>query len=300
MPTRFPVIFIFAGLAGVTVGAVGDIDASAQDGDPSSAPTRRVAVTVDDLPLADAGQHNRDRQREIVESLCRVFTERSIPVTGFFNLDQGYADLVALWSECGVAFGNHTWSHPRLNDVGIDAYLEDLERGHVAIREQVGEGAPIFFRYPYLNQGFDPAVRDAIRAKLVELDSRIAPVTIDTWDWLYSRGYTQAIKDGDPEEAERFHQSWRWNLEETTEQAEFFATSLFGREPPQILLLHGNEINSLFLGEYLDWLTARGYEFVTLAEALADPAYHEADPSLSPTGDSHWLRLRRSRQLSAD
>ena len=82
--------------------------------------------------------------------------------------------------------------------------------------------------------------------------------------------------------------------------AEWQARELFGREPPQILLVHANELNARHLESYLDWAAGRGYRFVTLEEAQADPAYSEPDPSLSPTGDSLWLRLRRSRTLDGD
>jgi len=265
-------------------------------------PSRRVAVTIDDLPIANGASYRNHAEREaVVEGICRALTERDIPAVGFFNLSQvpDAPGLVERWIACGVAVGNHTWSHPRLRDVGLEAYLDDLQRGHDAVRELVGDGVTIPFRYPYLNQGFEPETRDAIRQRLAELASPYAPVTIDTWDWLYARGYTRALHAGAEQTAARYRQSWLWNLEESTERAEVLARELFGREPPQILLLHGNQINAEHIGEYFDWLSARGYTFVTLDEALSDPAYSEPDPSLSPTGDSFWLRLRRSRTLTA-
>ena len=41
----------------------------------------------------------------------------------------------------------------------------------------------------------------------------------------------------------------------------------------------------------------RGYRFVPVQEAMRHPAYQELDRSLTPFGESHWSRLRRSRQL---
>lgn len=122
------------------------------------------------------------------------------------------------------------------------------------------------------------------------------PVTIDTMDWWYARAWLDARADGDPARAERLRQAWRWNLEEATIVAEHLARDLFGREPPQILLLHANALNARHLGAYLDWLAARGYRFVGRAEAMKDPAYAEEVTTVSPTGDSQWLRLRRSRR----
>jgi peptidoglycan/xylan/chitin deacetylase (PgdA/CDA1 family) len=268
-------------------------------GGPPSSEARWVAVTIDDLPVAQSWQLSAQERREVVAGLCAVLSAHQVPATGFFNMSRHaeQPELVEMWRECGVEMGNHTWSHPHIGEVGVDAYLEDLDRGYEAVREVVGGDAVIYFRYPYLNQGFDPAIRAQIRERLDGLGSPVAPVTIDTSDWPYARGYIEALHAGDDELAARYHQAWRWNLEESTEYAEQLGRALFGREPPQILLLHGNLLNARHLGEYLDWLEARGYQFISLTEALADPAYSEEDVSFSPTGDSHWLRLQRSRSM---
>ena len=45
------------------------------------------------------------------------------------------------------------------------------------------------------------------------------------------------------------------------------------------------------------YLRARGYRFVTLEEALADPAYDTPDEYVGPTGISWLHRWRRTLQL---
>jgi len=52
---------------------------------------------------------------------------------------------------------------------------------------------------------------------------------------------------------------------------------LFGRNIDQVLLLHANELNSAWFGTLADTLTARGYSFISLSEALQDPAYQSSD-----------------------
>ena len=260
---------------------------------------RRMAITVDDLPLADFGSYTSKQRRALVERWCRLITERELPVTGFFimRFHRKQPELLAMWREAGIQLGNHTWSHPKLRKVGLDAYLADLNRGHAALVELDLGQSFIPFRYPYLYEGFVGSERDAIRQRLAELDSPIAPITVDTRDWMYARWYRKALERDDTELAERYRRAWRWDLEEATLRSEFWAEQLFGRQPPQILLIHGNELNADHLEGYLDWLVERGYRFISLEEALRDPAYQEPDHSLAPTGDSHWLRLRRSRQL---
>ena len=46
-----------------------------------------------------------------------------------------------------------------------------------------------------------------------------------------------------------------------------------GREFPQVLLLHANELNVEMLPSIFSMLKGRGYRFVPLGEALRDPAY---------------------------
>ena len=264
-------------------------------------PDRRMAITVDDLPIVNGSAYRDDAHRlEMVANFCELIEGRELPVTGFVNMERhaGQPALLERWKRAGIRLGNHTWSHPHPDKVGLDAYLADLDRGYEALAAHVPEGAVVPFRYPYLGQSFDPQTRDAIRAHLAELGSPYAPVTIDTMDWLYAKGYVEARVAGDEARADRYRQSWWWNLQEATELAEWQSRELFGREPPQILLIHANELNADHLGAYLDWAEDRGYRFIPLDEALADPAYAEPDPSLSPTGDSLWLRLRRSRTLA--
>ncbi len=300
-----------AGFALVGLGCPGEPEAApagagveaAVDGgeaSPDPEPDRRMAITVDDLPLVSASQYRDDAHRmEAVEAFCALVEARELPVTGFVNMQRHGAqpELLERWKGAGIRLGNHTWSHPHPDKVGLEAYLDDLRKGHEAVAEHLPDGAVVPFRYPYLGQSFDPETRDGIRAELEALGSPYTPVTIDTMDYLYAKGYTAALREEDGDRAERYRQSWWWNLQEATELAEWQSRELFGREPPQILLIHANELNAHHLGSYLDWAQERGYRFVTLDEALDDPAYAEPDPSLSPTGDSLWLRLRRSRTL---
>lgn len=48
---------------------------------------------------------------------------------------------------------------------------------------------------------------------------------------------------------------------------------MLGYEVPQVLLIHCNEMNALTLRQALHRMRERGYTFVSLDEAMADPAY---------------------------
>jgi len=69
---------------------------------------------------------------------------------------------------------------------------------------------------------------------------------------------------------------------------EQFSRDLLGYEPPQVILLHGNNLEADHLGDVLDLLRKRGYRFVTLESALNDDAYSLPN-TYSANMASGWL-----------
>jgi hypothetical protein len=64
-----------------------------------------------------------------------------------------------------------------------------------------------------------------------------------------------------------------------------------GREIAQVLILHANSLNADRFGAVANAIVRRGYRFVTLADALEDPAYRRADNFVGAPSNSwfsHW------------
>lgn len=287
------------GAADATLAAAKVVDRAQHAATEAARNNRRVLVTIDDLPLAMYDDYtSQTERRETVRKLSEKLEARDIPVVGFFNMANHARDpdLTEMWM-AGEQFraGNHTWSHPHIKRTDPDDYIADLERGHEAVRPLVDPERRVPFRYPYLARGFDPEVRDAIRAKLEELDSPVIPVTINTLDWLYARDYLDALHAGDGERADELARVWLANIQEETMIAEQLARELFGRLPPQILLLHANRLNADHIDEALDWYEQRGYAFIGLDEAMADPAFDIEPERTSRIGIDQWRRLLRER-----
>jgi hypothetical protein len=66
------------------------------------------------------------------------------------------------------------------------------------------------------------------------------------------------------------------------------AVALAGREFPQVLLLHANELNADMMPDLLAMFRRRGYKFVTLDEALADDVYRSPENYVGRGGFS-WI-----------
>jgi hypothetical protein len=64
--------------------------------------------------------------------------------------------------------------------------------------------------------------------------------------------------------------------------------ALLGYALPQTLLLHANELNAEVYAELIAGIKRRGYRFVTLEDAMRDPAYAREDGYHSRYGPS-WL-----------
>ena len=63
---------------------------------------------------------------------------------------------------------------------------------------------------------------------------------------------------------------------------------MVGREIKQVLLLHANPLNAEHFDELVRMMKRRGYAFISLDEALEDPAYRLPD-SYAGTRGLSWL-----------
>lgn len=258
-----------------------------------------VAVTFDDLPLQ--GPEGRDVSDifRINEELVEALETRDIPAVGFVNerklersgrSEAALVGALELWLNAGLELGNHTYSHPDLHRVSRQAFLDDIARGERITRALSEDyGSPYrYFRHPFLHTGRDVATRDAIRASLAEHGYTVAPVTVDNSEWIFATAYERAHREGDRATKNRLGAAY---VEYMVAKAEFFernAVELFGRPIAQVLLVHANRLNADWFGELADELEAGGRTFVSLEEALADPAYDSAD-EWTGSGGISWL-----------
>lgn len=62
-------------------------------------------------------------------------------------------------------------------------------------------------------------------------------------------------------------------MEEIFAFFEKLSVDLLGYEVKQILLLHANELNADYFDDLARMMKGKGYQFISLEEALQDPAY---------------------------
>jgi peptidoglycan-N-acetylglucosamine deacetylase len=232
---------------------------------------------------------------EMTTKLLATLTAQKVPAVGFVNESKLYYDLndvqprihaLSLWTDGGFELGNHTFSHMSLNNNPLTAWEEDVVRGETVTRmlDAQHKIKLRYFRHPFLDTGLDLETRRQAEMFLAQRGYRIAPVTMDAWDWMFAGPYTYARKNNDAALQQRVLNE---SLSYTTTVFDYYeklSRDLFGYEPRQILLLHGNWLEADHIGDLLDLLRKRGYQFVTLQQALADQAYALPNTYVGPEG----------------
>jgi hypothetical protein len=96
---------------------------------------------------------------------------------------------------------------------------------------------------------------------------------VNSSEWVFAAAYARAQVQADEDAVRRIGTAYVPYMESALARAEALSLDLFGRPIAQVLLLHANSLNADRFGELAAMLARRGYRFVTLDEALRDPAY---------------------------
>jgi peptidoglycan-N-acetylglucosamine deacetylase len=184
--------------------------------------------------------------------------------------------------------GNHTYSHPDFNGVTIERFQEEIHRGERTIRELQPGRVPLYFRHPMTHTGDTKEKKEAIERFLFQLGYVVAPHTIENSDFIFNAVYSRAREGKDAALARRVREAYIEHTFAATAFAERITPEIFGRDIPQTLLLHANELNADTLEELLRGYEQRGYRFISLDAAVKDPAYATGDTLVTSHGPT-WL-----------
>ena len=282
---------------------------------PLTAGEKSMAVTFDDLPGPPAGllSNSVSGLRENTRKLLAIFAKHRIPVVGFVNEGKLFVPgekpaeveartgVLKMWVDAGLELGNHTYSHPSLNRTPLEEFEADLARGEPVTRGLLAEkGLKLrYFRHPFLQVGLDLDKRRAFESFLAERGYTIAPVTIDNDEYVYAALYADALRRGDQAAAEKIGADYLRYMDTVFEFCEALSRRVTGREIRQILLVHANTLNADYFGRLAGVIEARGYGYVSLAQALEDEAYRLPDTYVGNWGISwllHWEQTKEGKR----
>jgi peptidoglycan/xylan/chitin deacetylase (PgdA/CDA1 family) len=259
---------------------------------------RSIAITIDDLPVVSTRTDLKTR-RQITRKLIGHIKRARVPAIGFVNENKLYAgdkrdekqiDLLSMWLAAGLELGNHTFSHRSLNQIELADYEADLLKGETITKELLrAAGREMrYFRHPFLQTGRTLQRKADLDIFLKDHGYRIAPISFDNADYIFSRAYDIAFDRGDKKLMKQVGGAYVPYMERKLEYWETQSAKVFGREIAETLLLHANFINSDYLGDLIAMFKRRGYKCVDLDTALRDEAYRLPDNYVGPAGIS-WL-----------
>jgi len=257
---------------------------------------REVAVTFDDVPGVQRAGCSRRAVEALNQKLIAAIKRHHIPATGLVveSICGGdsklLADVLRLWRDAGLELGNHSYSHLDINHTPLQRYQADVIRGEATTRMVLAEkGKRIeYFRHPFLHAGKDLATKRAFERFLAQRGYRVAPVTIDNQEWVFAEVYARALRKGDRAAMQRIGAGYLEYMAGVFDFFERLSREVLGYEVKQVLLLHDNPLNADYLDGLVRMMERRGYRFVSLEQALSDPAYQLPDAYAGPQGLS-WI-----------
>jgi peptidoglycan/xylan/chitin deacetylase (PgdA/CDA1 family) len=271
-----------------------------------------MAVTFDDLPyvrMSDAAY--LPSARTATAKILSTLKKHKAPAVGFVNERQleeygndrdARTALLRDWVASGMILGNHTYSHSDFNQLTVAQFEEEIEKGDVVTRQLMQSHRPyqLYFRHPMTHTGDTLEKKEAVEKFLAARGYKVTPHTIENSDFIFNVPYAQAIQKGDTALAKRLRDAYLDLTIAATEFAEKISPQIFGREIPQLLLIHSNDINADCLDEILRRFEARGYKFVTLDKVMSDPAYETKDTYVNKFGPTWFFRWSKSKGMNLD
>lgn len=274
---------------------------------PVAAQTRTVALTFDDLPVT--GTKDPAEAQSVNRAILDALNKHHASAIGFVNgktveglgNDNGKR-ILWQWVREGFDLGNHTFSHADLNNITFEQFKQEEARGEDSFRLMLAEvgKTPRFLRFPFNHTGDTKEKHDSVAAFLRQRGYQVAACTIDNEDYLFSAAYIQMLAKKDDASATKLRAEY---LAYTAVEIDYYASlhkQLFGREIPQVMLLHANRLNADVLDEILTIFEKKKYRFVSLEAAQSDPAYRVPDTFVTKFGPMWGYRWAKELGIEVD
>ena len=256
-----------------------------------------LALTFDDLPLhgpIPAGETPITVANGIISALTRAH----VPAYGFVNahwtVDQpGTVAVLKAWRAAGLPLGNHTWSHRHLNEMSIPEFEQEVARDEPVLQQLAGKTDWHWLRYPFLDEGKDPAQRAAARQVLAARGYKIADVTMDFADWQWTAPYARCRAAHDDASVAELEHMYLAAAQEAIGFYRGLSHQLYGRDIPYVVLLHESAFEARMVPQLIDLYRSAGFRFVSLPKAESDPFYkdrvHPIDAAVPEGLEGHAL-----------
>lgn len=258
-----------------------------------------VALTFDDLPAAGSLPPGEDRVH-ILTALAAELKVNHLEGTYGFVLgsdlqdDEDAQEGLKAWLGAGMNIGSHTWSHPSLEETTAEAFERDIAKDEPVVRRYAQVRDWRWFRYPYLLEGETRDKRQAVLRFLAARHYRVAHVTLDFEDDAWNDAYARCMERQDEGAIQWLRQSYIENAEEYIRVGREEQLIAFGREIPNVMLLHATAFTTMMFPELMNLLRGQGFTFDGLANVEMDPVYRHL-----PEGGFKDVGMMTNRYIEA-
>jgi peptidoglycan/xylan/chitin deacetylase (PgdA/CDA1 family) len=237
---------------------------------------KEIALTFDDAPMDSTPFfETHSRTDELIKKLRTLNVP---PVIIFSNAcrrknARSVIEQLKKYRSAGHLIGNHTCSHPLLDDAGFEAYSKDAAKGDKLLSSLLDSHK--FFRFPFLNEGTDVSVRDKMRDWLKNNQYRNGFVSVDNDDYVFSFKINQAKRLKKKIDYKRVENLLVQHVAGAAAFYDDLAVKTLGRSPKHVLLLHEMDATVMFLEPLVKGLRNQGWTIISAAEAYDDEVYLE-------------------------
>lgn len=276
---------------------------------------RTVAITFDDLPLADSLEGSTPTEKlaemkAVNKALVKALSKHRAHAIAFVNEEKVRADgrtkenraALREWTNHGYDLGNHSYSHADFDKLSVEQFEKEILDGEPSARLLMKEKNKTlrYFCFPFNHTGETAEKHDAIAVFLQQHGYELAACTIDTSDWIFARKYTLMLAHKDTNSARRFRAEY---LAFTRKEIEYYgqlSQGIFNRDIPQVMLLHASRLNADTMNQVLQIFSELDYKFVSLEEAQADAAYKMPDTYFTKFGPMWGYRWATQKHIKVD
>lgn len=235
---------------------------------------KEIALSFDDAPVGKSKHYtSSDRTEELIRKLkILMVPEVMIFANPCKDKKNGISQLKK-YVDAGHLIGNHTCTHPRLDDVGYESYSKDAEMADQLL-SSLYKGQK-YFRFPYLNEGKDEKQRDQMRAWLKVNNYRNGMVSVDTDDYIISWAINKAKDEGKKIDYKKIERIFLKHLLGAVEYYDQLAVTNIGYSPKHVILLHEVDATVMFIDSFVKELRKKGWKIISANEAFEDKLYKE-------------------------
>jgi peptidoglycan/xylan/chitin deacetylase (PgdA/CDA1 family) len=258
----------------------------------------RMAFTLDDLPIYPHMALPEDYTpysvaAQIIDSFARNGVSGVFALANSWPLDvdPAYASILDDWVAAGHHIGNHTHTHPLLNETSADDFIHDVSVADELLAPWISKAPLRAFRHPLELWGNTEEKRVRVNEHLDRLAYRSAGVTSWFYEWEWDRAWRHLLQTGHTDEAERLKTEFvDYAVAQIAHDAEVCKT-VFGHRVIGIGLMHPVVFFTEVADAFFSRIFTEGVEFAPLSEALDDPAYVHSGTFVSDAFQVYQIKV---------